>query len=259
MKTTLATILIALSLCLSAGAQTKYTVKLITVEPWTVGEAKPCSFDGVYNELHCFEPTKENVFAKKRYYLVDADFDKPVQFNATQWDIWSKEWPYGISCRLDSISHATCAVGVVEPTARDYFNELNATSTFNRYADEYVCFNDEDNGNFAVIGRTQDMLKDGMGIPKGTPAELILFRHSIFVRNYAKGTALGDVTMWLAVKGSETDYDIEFNEPIHNGRMVYSITWVTGRYVLRVFAQDKSKTVPVASGSGKCLLIHPTK
>jgi hypothetical protein len=50
-----------------------------------IGEAKPCSFDGVYMEMHCFPPTQEALAAPKHENLVDADFEKPVKFDARHW------------------------------------------------------------------------------------------------------------------------------------------------------------------------------
>ena len=76
-------------------------VKLITDRPWSVGEARSCSFDGQWNEMHCFPATPEALAAPKYNYLVDADFDKAVHFDAQQ-------WAYDITCRLDSFGHATC-------------------------------------------------------------------------------------------------------------------------------------------------------
>lgn len=105
-----ATILIALSLCLSAcssAAKTRYRVTLIISQQWIIGEAKPCVFDGEYMEMHCFPPPA--LMSDKHYYLVDADFDAPVQFDANHWSLGEQDYPYSISCRLDSVSHATCS------------------------------------------------------------------------------------------------------------------------------------------------------
>jgi hypothetical protein len=53
--------------------------------------------------MHCFPA--ESLSASKNtqwaYYMVDADFDRPVQFDKEQ-------WAYDIWCRLDSFGRATC-------------------------------------------------------------------------------------------------------------------------------------------------------
>jgi hypothetical protein len=94
-----------------SNSSTRYRVTLITDQPWVVGEAKWCSFDEENMEMHCFPPTPTAFQSSKHNYLVDADFRKPVQFDAQHWDTGSKSYPYGISCRLDSFEHATCSAG----------------------------------------------------------------------------------------------------------------------------------------------------
>jgi len=86
---------------------TRYRVTLVSDQPWAIGEAKPCSFDGQYMEMHCFPPTLEALAAPKHDYLVDADFDKAVKFDARHW-AGGNSYPYDIVCRLDSDEHATC-------------------------------------------------------------------------------------------------------------------------------------------------------
>jgi hypothetical protein len=53
----------------SHQGQTHYRVTLISDQPWAIGEAKPCSFDGEYMEMHCFPPTPEALAAPKRDYF----------------------------------------------------------------------------------------------------------------------------------------------------------------------------------------------
>jgi hypothetical protein len=48
----------------------------------------------------------------------------------------------------------------------------------------------------------------------------------------------------IAVKGEPNRYEIFFNAPVKNGRIVYSINWLKGRYILEVFAQKQSKVFP---------------
>jgi len=76
-----------------------YHAKLISDRPWPIGEARSCAFDGQWSEMHCYPPAA--LSAPKYDYLVSAEFDKPVQFDA-------QRWAYDITCRLDSFEHATC-------------------------------------------------------------------------------------------------------------------------------------------------------
>jgi hypothetical protein len=82
-------------------SQAQYT--LVSDRPWPIGEARTCTFDGEYREGHCFPPT--DLSGQKYKYLVDADFDRTVHYDAQK---WSSD---DITCRLDSIAHATCKVG----------------------------------------------------------------------------------------------------------------------------------------------------
>jgi hypothetical protein len=108
-----------LLLVLAANAQDKpktqktySNVTLVTDKPWKVGEARWCSFDGKYVEMHCFPPDKLGV--PKTNYLVDVDFDKPPKFDKDNWagnerpTVLSKTLAGSISCRLDSFKHASC-------------------------------------------------------------------------------------------------------------------------------------------------------
>src|ERR1700683_878909 len=79
----------------------RYHVTLVTDQPWTIGEAKGCSFDDENMEMHCFPPT--SLQSSKHNYLVDADFDKPVQFDDQNWDTGSKSYLYVISWRFDYV------------------------------------------------------------------------------------------------------------------------------------------------------------
>jgi hypothetical protein len=99
------------AICMTGCGQghTRYRVTLISDQPWTIGEAKPCAFDEMYMEMHCFPPTQEAMNAPKHDYLVDADFEKPVKFNA-QHLAGANSYPYDIVCRLDSYKNATCSI-----------------------------------------------------------------------------------------------------------------------------------------------------
>jgi hypothetical protein len=146
-------------------------------------------------------------------------------------------------------------------TGRDYFNELKAANAFNHYRDEYVCFRDDDTPTFAVIAKVGDIIKD---MEKANDAASVktmaLLKNDLFVKTYYKGVGSEDY-IYEAANESQTDdnreYFIEFKGP-SPGKMVYSINWTTGRYLLRVYMFQKSRVVPSADGAGKCELIHPS-
>lgn len=86
---------------LVAGCQKRPVrrITLMTDQPWTIGEAKTCSFIDTYQKaMRCAVAGEAGA---EHEYLVDAEFNKmpPV---TTEW--------YGVVCRLDSVSHATCLV-----------------------------------------------------------------------------------------------------------------------------------------------------
>jgi hypothetical protein len=127
MKTTTALAMIFLDLALGNPASTQdkpvhyKNVTLVTDKPWRLGEARWCSFDGKYVEMHCFPPGKFG--APKTNYLVDVDFDKPVHFNSDNWagipavpTTLNQTMAGTISCRLDSFKHATCTDSGTERT-----------------------------------------------------------------------------------------------------------------------------------------------
>lgn len=147
------------------------------------------------------------------------------------------------------------AVSVRAQTARDYFNELRDANTFNRYADKYVCFRDDNVPSFAVVSTVRDVL-DAMTRSGNKDGAKLLVKagDGLFVHDYYKGVANNESTLFEKVEGN---YRVDFNAPIHHGRMVYMINWKTGRYRLQVFALDRSKDVPAYETSGKCELIHP--
>jgi hypothetical protein len=93
-------LLLAVVVGIGCNKSTRLRVVLVSDSPWSPGEAKWCSLDGKWNEMHCFPP--ENISAKDSHkYMVNADFDKPPRFDKEQ-------WAHDIVCRLDSYEHATC-------------------------------------------------------------------------------------------------------------------------------------------------------
>jgi hypothetical protein len=151
---------------------------------------------------------------------------------------------------------AQTASGSPQPKGRDYFNELRDANGFNHYGDEYVCFPDEDKGNFAVIAKSKDI--DKMMAANNTVGakQKPLGDDTLAVQTYSKGVASGTQLYDKMDKDSDGKWGIEFKAPFH-GKMVYSVNWTTGRYRLQVFALDHSKTLPAYEMSGKCELIHP--
>jgi len=149
-------------------------------------------------------------------------------------------------------------------TGRDYYNELKATNAetnaLNHYGDEYVCFEDSDAPSFAVIAKAShviDMIKQAGAKAEAKKLEQSDMKNDLFVQGYFKGVAAKQ-QVYEATGTQGTDYSIEFGQPFH-GKMVYSINWATGRYRLRVYMLDKSKTAPGLEMFGKCELIHPAK
>ena len=147
-------------------------------------------------------------------------------------------------------------------TAHDYFNELKAANTFNHYKDEYVCFRDDDVPTFEIVAKVSDVI-DMMKKNGETGTKVMLpVKDALFVKTYYKGVGSEDY-LYESVKKDvvdevNRDYSVEFGKPMP-GKMVYSINWATGRYLLHVFMFQKSRTIPTTEGSGKCELIHPTQ
>lgn len=152
-------------------------------------------------------------------------------------------------------ANAQTASGNLQPTARDYFNELRDANAFTHYGDEYVCFPDEEKGNFTIIARTKDIEKMEAAYrkpgekPKALGDELV-------EQPYYKGVASGTTLYEKVEKDSDEKWSVEFKSPLH-GKEVYLINWITGRYRLQIFALDHSKTLPSFEASGKCEIIHP--
>jgi len=146
-------------------------------------------------------------------------------------------------------------------SANDYFNELKAADTFNHYKDEYVCFRDDDVPTFAIIARGSDVIANMKKAGNAAGAkELGPVKDSLFVQTYFKGVGSEEYIYEPVKKDTadenNKDYSIEFRGPMP-GKIVYSINWATGRYLLRVYMFQKSRTIPANEGAGKCELIHP--
>jgi hypothetical protein len=176
-------------------------------------------------------------------------------------DIGAKEPPMRCLFKLLLLC-SVFAISTSGQTARDYFNELKTANTFNHYKDEQVCFPDEDVPSFAVLAKVSDVIEDmrKAGNTSGLK-KLIQAKDSLLVQKYYKGVA-SDGYIYDPVKKDQTDehrdYNMEFKSP-KSGRMVYSINWTSGRYLLRVYIFQKSRTIPAREESGKCELIYPEK
>jgi len=156
------------------------------------------------------------------------------------------------------IAPAAFAVG---QTAHDYYTELKAANTFNHYKDEYVCFRDDDVPTFIVIAKVSDVIENmrKAGDTEGVKT-LLQAKDSLLLQTYYKGVG-SEGYIYDPVKrdlpNDNQEYSLEFGSP-SSGKMVFSINWVTGRYLQKVYMYQKSRTVPSAEGSGKCELIHPS-
>lgn len=140
-------------------------------------------------------------------------------------------------------------------TARQYFTELRNTNSFNEYFAKYVCFHDEDKPGFVIVSPVEDVL-DAMTRNENKEGAKAVAKvgKGLFVQTFYKGVSNGDPILYDRIAG---EYRLDFDAPIHHGRMVYRINWKTGRYRLLVYALDHNKNVPAEEISGKCELIHP--
>jgi hypothetical protein len=100
-----ATIVTATILLAGCQKRTLHRITLITDQSWTIGEARTCSFiDAKQDVMRCVTVSRTDAPPETQIehkYLVDAEFNKMPP--ATD------EW-YGVVCRLDSFTHATCQV-----------------------------------------------------------------------------------------------------------------------------------------------------
>lgn len=155
------------------------------------------------------------------------------------------------------------SVSVAAQSARGYFKELKQANAFNHYGDEYVCFRDDDVPSFAVVAKIADII-DHMKTAgnKAGVKDLEQAKGGLTVETYYKGVSNGtnvfDAQKSDVQSGDSKDYSYTFARK-NPGKILYSINWATGRYRLRIFMYQKSRTIPAAEGSGKCELIHPVQ
>jgi hypothetical protein len=141
-------------------------------------------------------------------------------------------------------------------TARQYFTEMYDSNVFNKYADKYVCFRDDNDPSFAVVSTIEDIVDAATRNHDEEDAKKIAkLGDGLFVQTYFQGVA-SDSGLDYDKKNGEYRYDFEMSSH-HHGRTVYRINWKTGRYRFQVYALDYNKTLPAYEVSGKCQLIHP--
>ena len=165
--------------------------------------------------------------------------------------------------RLPIILAVTFLIGsAAAQTARDYYRELYAAGGLDRFADEYVCFQDDTKAQAFFIFGKSDTLRDFLQaegrlsrLSKKQQADLK--RGFVIVRGYDKGVAWSenvyldkDGDSWISEKGA----------PINNEqlRVRFTVNWQTLRY-------KYSAEILAANGSlrgedatyGRCELIPP--
>src|SRR5271170_6740111 len=106
MKTTLATILIALSLCLTSAVLNKQEERAVLISrvDWQVGTAKTCVLDGKeksgdVHRMFCYTWVTEGEREDYLYYVA-LRIEGTPKFDKDQWA--------NLTCRLDSHEHAAC-------------------------------------------------------------------------------------------------------------------------------------------------------
>lgn len=96
----IAVLLLLLWVCsIGCSSPKQQTYKFVTDHPWPVGEARLCTLDGQFHQAHCFPP--ENLFTTEKVFYIVTTTLVDVKFDSNQWG-------YGVTCRLDSYSTATC-------------------------------------------------------------------------------------------------------------------------------------------------------
>lgn len=159
-------------------------------------------------------------------------------------------WTLAASLVLSNIVNAQ--------TARDYFNELKTAKALNRYADEYVCFADDNVPSFSVIARVSDVIEHMKNAGDDAGVKVMMqSKNGLFVQGYYKGVKSGEGQVFEPSGTEGSDYVLEFRKPFH-GKATYSVNWVTGRYRYEIYNLTHSSYVASNERSGKCELIHPS-
>jgi hypothetical protein len=142
-------------------------------------------------------------------------------------------------------------------TARDYFNELNATGGIDRVTKSHACFQDDPRADsFFLIGESKYLREYSLAngtfskLPKAT--QDLMNKDFLMVRGYPKGIP------WRGEEFLEKEQDswvsdprmLNENTPI---RIRFNVNWQTLRYkyTVEVMNMDSTYRSEVAS-SGQC-------
>jgi hypothetical protein len=149
-------------------------------------------------------------------------------------------------------------------TARDFYEELKAANEFKTYADEYVCFYDDDIPSFLVAAKGEDslllMAANGEKVTKETGT----VKGHLFYKTYYKGVLTGDLEEMPPKKDSQSGDNISYQDKaiLRDSKatmtITYNVNWATGR--IRFTVEAGTPGVRGYSNHeryGKCEFIHP--
>ena len=149
-------------------------------------------------------------------------------------------------------------------TARDYYNELNTANVFQTYADEYVCFYDDDIPSFAIVAKGEDVLRHMEQTNKSKPSrEMMQAKDGLFLKTYYKGLLSGDADWFPRVKEVTGDTTVRYRTvgTMKSGwrlTATYTINWTTNRiWFLVETGSAGERGYSRNERFGKCELIHP--
>lgn len=139
-------------------------------------------------------------------------------------------------------------------TARQYYDEFRSKSAFARHTNVFVCFPDEDLGDFSIIAKTKYMKDEivrffGQDIKKPSPLEDYLVEmvytmgkpseHNLYIRKHNDSEAV-----WQKKRTSG------FRE-----KSMYEIDWSTGRYSFQIYTHENN--IPSYVEDGNCERVQP--
>jgi hypothetical protein len=149
-------------------------------------------------------------------------------------------------------------------TARGYYEELKAANEFKTYADEYVCFYDDDIPSFLVVARGEDALQlMASNGEKGTK-ETNTVKGTLFYKTYYKGVLTGNLEEMPSKRDSQVGDNVTYQDKVilRDSKtamtITYNVNWSTGRIRFTV----ETGTIGGRGYSsreryGKCEFIHP--
>ncbi len=149
-----------------------------------------------------------------------------------------------------------------ELTARQYYNELYRAGGLDQFADEYICFRDEELPNFFTLGRSETLkhfFESANGMKSLSPKMRAgLRRGFLMMVNYKKGIS-GNIE-YLDYDASKREISDELELPGNSGTKHTPVTyalqvnWQTLRFILSV--RRKGSLVPLGESSGRCETIR---